>query len=95
MRRNNYQTEHKLVNTKIRKGSLWKGTAEVFEVFCIAEQIFKKHTETPANKTDGQLITKEVIEDTGVLANFPKLKGNINHADKGTTKNIPEEPIHL
>ena len=70
MRRKNYQTEHKLVKTKNRRGSLWKGTAEVFEVFCIAGQIFKKHTETPANKTDGQLITKEVIEDTVVLANF-------------------------
>ena len=55
MRRKNYQTEHKLVNTKNRRGSLWKGTAEVFEVFCIAGQIFKKHTETP----DGLLITKE------------------------------------
>ena len=70
MRRKNYQTEHKLVNTKNRRGSLWKGTAEVFEVFCIAGQMFKKHTETPANKTDGQLITKEVIEGTVVLANF-------------------------
>ena len=70
MRRKNYQTEHKLVNTKNRRESLWKGTAEVFEVFCIAGQIFKKHTETPANKTDGQLITKEVIEGTVVLANF-------------------------
>ena len=34
--------EHKLVNTKNR-GGLWKVTAEVFEIFCIAEQIFKKH----------------------------------------------------
>ena len=34
---------HKLVNTENRSG-LWKVTAEVFEIFCIAEQIFKKHT---------------------------------------------------
>ena len=33
--------EHKLVNTK-SMDCLWKVTAEVFEVFCIAEQIFKK-----------------------------------------------------
>ena len=37
--------EHKLVNTKNR-GGLWKVTAEDFEIFCIAEQIFKKRTET-------------------------------------------------
>ena len=27
--------EHKLVNTK-KRGSLWKVTAEIFEIFCIA-----------------------------------------------------------
>ena len=32
--------EHKLVNTK-DKGGLWKVTAKVFEIFCLAEQIFK------------------------------------------------------
>ena len=41
--------EHKLVNTKNR-GGLWKVTAEDFEIFCIAEQIFKKHTETYSKK---------------------------------------------
>ena len=48
--------ENKLVNTK-NKGGLWKVTADVFEFFCIAEQIFKKHTETCSNKVDGQLTT--------------------------------------
>ena len=86
--------EHKLVNTKNR-GGLWKVTAEVFEIFCIAEQIFKKHTETSSNKIDGQLITKAVLEDTGVLANFSKLKSNMNHADNEITKNILEDLIHL
>ena len=61
--------EHKLVSTKNR-GGLWKVTAEVFEIFCIAEQIFKKHTETYSNKIDGQLITKPVLEGKGVLGNF-------------------------
>ena len=69
--------EHKLVNTKNR-GGLWKVTAEVFEIFSIAKQKFKKYTETCSNKIDGQLITKAVLEDTGVLANFSKLKSNIN-----------------
>ena len=64
--------EHKLVNTK-NKSSLWKVPVEVFEIFCIAEQMFKKHTETCSNKIDGQLITIAVLEDTGVLANFSKL----------------------
>ena len=58
--------EHKLVNTKNRSG-LWKVTAEVFEIFCIAKQIFKKRTETCSNKID-----KAVIEGTSVLANFSK-----------------------
>ena len=86
--------EHKLVNTKNR-GGLCKITAEVFEIFCIAEQIFKKHTETSSNKVDGQLITKAVLEDTGVLANFSKLKSNMNHADNEITKNVLEDLIHL
>ena len=86
--------EHKLVNTKNR-GGLWKVTAEVFEIFCIAEQMFKKHTETCSNKIDGQLITKAVLEDTGVLVNFSKLKSNINYADNEITKNILEDLIHL
>ena len=85
--------EHKQVNTKNR-GGLWKVTAEVFEIFCIAEQIFKKHTET-CSKIDGQLITKAVLEDTGVPANFSKLKSNINYADNEITKNILENLIHL
>ena len=86
--------EHKLMNTKNR-GGLWKVTAEVFEVFSIAEQIFKKQTETCSNKIDGQLITKAVLEDTGVLANFSKLKSNINYADNEITKNILEDLIQL
>ena len=43
------------------------------------------HTETCSNKIDGQLITKAVLEDTGVLANFSKLKSNINCADNEIT----------
>ena len=86
--------EHKLANTKNR-GDQWKVTAEVFEIFCISEQIFKKHTETSSNKVDGQLITKAVLEDTGVLANFSKLKSNMNHADNEITKNVLEDLIHL
>ena len=86
--------EPKLVNTKNR-GGLWKVTAEVFEIFCIAEQIFKKHTETSSNKVDGQLITKAVLEDTGKLANFSKLKSNMNHAANEITKNVLEDLIHL
>ena len=42
-----------MVNTKNR-GGLLKVTANVFEIFCITEQIFKKHTETSSNKIDGQ-----------------------------------------
>ena len=61
--------ENKLVNTK-NKGGLWKVTVEVFEILCVAEQIFKKHKETCSNKIDGQLINKAVLEDTSVLANF-------------------------
>ena len=86
--------EHKLVNTKNR-GGLWKVTAEVFEIFCIAEQIFKKHTETCSNKIDGQLITKAVLEDTDVLANISKLKSNINYAGNEITKIILEGLIYL
>ena len=63
--------EYDLVNTKNREG-LRKVTDEAFGIFCIVEQIFKKHTETCSNKTDGQLITKVVLEDTGVLTNFSK-----------------------
>ena len=81
--------EHKLVNTK-NKGGLWKVTAEVFEIFCIAKQIFKKRTETCSNKID-----KAVLEDTGVLANFSKWKSNINYADDEITKNSLEDLIHL
>ena len=86
--------EHKLVNTKHR-GGLWKVTTEIFEIFCIAEQMFKKRTETCSNKIDGQLITKAVLEDTGVLANFSKLKSNINYADNKIIRNILEDHIHL
>ena len=86
--------KHKLVNTKNR-GGLWKVTAEVFEIFCIAKKIFKKHIETCFNKVDGQLRTKAVLQDTGVLANFSKLKSNINHNDNEITKNILEDLIHL
>ena len=86
--------EHKLVNSK-NKGGLQKVTAEFFEICCIAEQIFKKYTETCSNKIDGQLITKAVLEDTGVLANFSKLKSNINYADNEITENILEDLIHL
>ena len=86
--------EHKLVNVK-KRGGLWKFTAEVFEIFCIAEQIFKKQTETCSNKIDGQLITKAVLEDTGVLANISKLKSYTNYDDNEITKDIEEELIHL
>ena len=34
--------EHKLLNTKSR-GGLWNVRAEMFEIFCIVEQIFKKN----------------------------------------------------
>ena len=77
---------------KLSQGGLWKVTAEVFEIFCIAEQMFKKHTETCSNKI--QLITKAVLEDTGVLVIFSKLKSNINYADNEITKNILEDLIH-
>ena len=60
--------EHKLVKTKNRGGQ-WKVIAVVFAFFCTAEQIFKKRTETCSNKIDGHLITKAVLEGTGVLAN--------------------------
>ena len=86
--------EHKLVKTKNRGGQ-WKVTAEVFAFFCIAEQIFKKRTETCSNKIDGHLITKAVLEGTGVLANISKLKSNINYADNEVTKNILEDLIHV
>ena len=86
--------EHKLVNTKNR-GGLCKITAEVFEIFCIAEQIFKKHAEKSSNKIDGHLITKAVLEETGVLANVLRLKSKINHADNEIIKNILEDLIHL
>ena len=48
--------EHKLAINKNR-GGLWKVTAEVFEIFCIAQQIFKKHVETSSNEIDGHLMT--------------------------------------
>ena len=47
------------------------------------------------NRIDGQLITKAVLEDTGVLGNFSKLKGSINYADNEIKKNILEDLIHL
>ena len=65
--------EHKLVNTKNR-GGLWKVTAEVFEIFCIAEQMFKKHTETCSNKIDGQLITKASTRGHRCAGKFFKVK---------------------
>ena len=74
------------------RDSLWKITADVFQIFCIAEQIFK-HTETYFNNIDYQLITKAVLEDTGVLANFSMLKSNVNYADKEVTKNTLEDLI--
>ena len=58
---------HKLISNVILS---FKGLKIV--VRCIAQQIIKKHTETCSNKIDGQLITKAVLEDTGMLANFPK-----------------------
>ena len=76
------------------RDSLWKITADFFQIFCIAEQIFK-HTETYFNNIDDQLITKAVLEDTGVLANFSMLKSNVNYADKEVTKNTLEDLIHL
>ena len=82
------------MNTKNRDG-LWKVTAGVFGIFCIAEQIFKNHTETFSNKIDGQLTTKAVLEDKSVMAKFSKLKSNINYADNEITKNILEDLIHL
>ena len=83
-----------MYNTKNRS-DIWKVTQNFFEIFCRAEQIIKKHTEICSNKTDGQLITKPVLENTGVLANFPKLKSNINYADNEITKIILEDLIHL
>ena len=69
--------------------------ADVFEIFSIAEQIFKKHIEICSHKIDGQVITKAVLLDTGVLAIFSRLKSNIIHADNEITKNILEDLIHL
>ena len=57
------------MNTKNRDG-LWKVPAEVFEIFCIAEQIFKNHIETFSNKIDGQVITKAVLEGKSVMTNI-------------------------
>ena len=82
------------MSTKNR-GGLWKVTAEVFEIFCMAEQIFKKYKETCSNKIDGQLITKAVLKDARALVNFSKLTSNINNADNEITLNILEELIHL
>ena len=83
-------TEHKLVNIKIRIG-LWKVTSEVFENFWTAKQKFQKHTETWLKKIDGQLITKTLVP----LANFSKLKNNINWADNEIKKNVWEDLVHL
>ena len=83
-------TEHKLVNIKIRIG-LWKVTSEVFENFWTAKQKFQKHTETWLKKIDGQLITKTLVP----LANFSKLKNNINWADNEIKKNVREDLVHL
>ena len=59
--------ERKLVNAKNRDGQ-WKVTAEVFETFRIAEQIFKRPTETCSREINGKHITE------AVLANFSKFK---------------------
>ena len=61
--------EHKLVNTKNR-GGLWKVTAEVFEIFCIAEEMFKNTQKHVLIKLMVSSLTKAVLEDTGVLVNF-------------------------
>ena len=72
--------EHKLVNIKSR-GGIWKVTAAAFEIFCIVEKVFIKHTETCFNKTDSQLITKVVQKGIDEPANFWKLKSNMNYAE--------------
>ena len=60
--------EHSPVYSKNGVG-LWKVTDKVFEILCIAEQIFKTHTQLCSNKIDSKLITVAEIEYTGVLAN--------------------------
>ena len=59
--------EHSLVYSKNRVG-LWKVTDKVFEILCIAKQIFKTHTQICSNKIDSKLITIAEIDYTGVLA---------------------------
>ena len=47
-----------------------------------------------SHTTDGKLITKAVLQDTGVPANFWKLKSNRNSADNKITKNFQVDLIH-
>lgn len=76
------------------KGGLWKVAVEAFEIFGIAELILKKYTGTCSNKTEDPIITKVVVEDTGVLVNFSKLRSNINYANNEITKNIIQDLLH-
>ena len=80
-------------------GGLWKVYGKLqpkfLRIFCITEQIFKKHTETCSNKIDGKLITKAVLEDTGVLGNFSKLNRNINYVGSEITKKFLEDLIYM
>ena len=48
-------------------------------------------SKTCSNKINGQLITKAVLENTGVVVNVSKLKSNWDYADHEITKNILED----
>ena len=65
----------------------------MFEIFCVAEGKFREQTANFANKIDGHLITKSVIEDANVLANFSKLKEKV--IDKEIGKNFLEDIIYF
>ena len=67
--------EHKVVQA-INLGGLWKITAEEFEIFCIAEKIFKKKQNRQKHVLIkyGHLIGRTVLEETSELASFLNLK---------------------
>ena len=77
--------EHKVVHAKNR-GGLLKFTAEIFKIFCIAEQIFEKK-----KRQKHVLIKYGQLEETRKLANFLKLKNeNAECTKRGVAGGLSE-----
>lgn len=84
-----------LVHAKDR-GGLWIVTPEVYEIFSLVEQHFRKSTFTISKNIDSKKMVSELLKNASVLCNYNKLRNKTNEkVSKEVALNMLEHLIML